>query len=202
MQLRSAGRLGGQLGYGHRYGGLPLPVHGDLEAVRYRVRQRYVEYQDGAGFGVGHARRGLGEGDVAVAAEDFRVLFVEQADLHVMLADLGALPLEPQHEVQPGVHGGKLLHPDVLEDPEDGELARLIDERVVRDDGKVEVHARPLASTLWRRGSTPGFAPTRAAARRPGRPAAVRSRSRIARPAASAARPASRSARSRIARRR
>src|SRR5439155_23677370 len=100
----------------------------------------------------------------------------------------------------PRVHGGKLLHPDVLEDPEDGELARLIDERVVRDDGEVEVHAGPVTSTSWRTEWTPGFAPTRGATRRPGRHAAARSRSSIARPAAPAARPSWRSARSRIAR--
>src|SRR3989442_8604658 len=69
-----------------------------------------------------------------------------------MLADLGPLALETQHEVQPRVHRRELLDPDVLEDAEHGELARLIDERVVRDDGEVEVHARPQTSDIGRRG--------------------------------------------------
>jgi hypothetical protein len=38
------------------------------------------------------------------------------------------------------MHDGELRHPDVLEDAHDGHLPRLIDERVVRDDRKVEMH--------------------------------------------------------------
>ena len=75
----------------------------------------------------------------AVAAEDLGVLLVQEPDLHLVLADLGALPLEAEYQVQAGVHGGELLHPDVLEDPQHGQLARLIDDRVVGDDGEIEV---------------------------------------------------------------
>jgi hypothetical protein len=37
------------------------------------------------------------------------------------------------------MHRGELLHPDVLKDAENRDLPGLIDERVVRDDGEVEV---------------------------------------------------------------
>src|SRR5437762_14322024 len=101
MQLWSAGRLRGELGYRHRHGGFPRTVHGDLEAIRPGVRKRDAEDADGASFDIGHARRGPGEGDVAVAGEDFRVLLVEQANLDVMHADLGPLPVSTPHEVPP-----------------------------------------------------------------------------------------------------
>ena len=38
------------------------------------------------------------------------------------------------------MHRRELLHPDVLEDAEDGNLPRLIDQRVVSDNGEVEMH--------------------------------------------------------------
>jgi hypothetical protein len=37
--------------------------------------------------------------------------------------------------------GRKLRHPDVMEDPENGELPILIDEGVVADDGEIDLHA-------------------------------------------------------------
>src|SRR5439155_1278659 len=74
---------------------------------------------------VGHPRGRLREVGVAVAAENLRVLLVREPDLHLVLADLGALALEAEHQVQAWVHRGELLHPDVLEDPQHGELPRL-----------------------------------------------------------------------------
>ncbi len=99
-----------------------------------------------ASLDVGHPRGRLGEGDIAVAAEDLGVLLVQQTDLHLVLTDLGALALEAQHQMQARVHRRELLHPDVLEDAQHRQLAGLIDNRVVGDDGEVEVHAsRPLS---------------------------------------------------------
>jgi hypothetical protein len=50
--------------------------------------------------------------------------------------------------VQPRVHRGELLHPDVLENPQNGDLPGLVDEGVIRDDGKVEMHGSCQASAL------------------------------------------------------
>src|SRR4029077_19137500 len=107
---------------------------------------------------------------VARAAEDLRVLLVHQPNLHVMLADLRALTLEAQHKVQTRVHRRELLHPDVLEDAQHRELAGLIDDRVVGDDGEVEMHGFSFERTALK----PGCAPIPAAARPPSR--AARSR--------------------------
>ena len=57
-----------------------------------------------------------------------------------MLTDLRAPPLETEDQVQPRVHRGELLHPDMLENSQNRELARLIDDRVIGDDGEIEMH--------------------------------------------------------------
>src|SRR3989449_8973299 len=88
---------------------------------------------------LGDPRGRLREGHAAVAAQDLRSLLVHETNLDRMLADLRALPLEAQDEVEPRVHRGELLHPDVLKHAEHGELSGLVDERVVGDDGEVEV---------------------------------------------------------------
>src|SRR6266849_5602914 len=150
-----------QLAHGQGHRGLPFSVDGDLEAVRARVRERHVEHENRSRLDVGHSCGRLGEVHGAVAAEDLGVLLVHQPDLHLVLADLGALSLEAEHQVQTGVHGGELLHPDVLEDPQHRELARLIDDRIVGDDGEVEVQA-----TWPRTGSRRGSCPIQASARR------------------------------------
>ena len=62
-----------------------------------------------------------------------------------MLADLGAFSLEAEHEVQTGVHGGELLHPDVLKNAQHGQFPGLIDQGVIRSHREVEVHAATTA---------------------------------------------------------
>ena len=57
-----------------------------------------------------------------------------------MIADLRALAAEAEHQVQARVRGGELLHPDVLEHAQDGNLPGLVDEGVIGDDGEIEVH--------------------------------------------------------------
>ena len=65
-----------------------------------------------------------------------------------MLADLRALAPQPQHQVQARVHGGELLHPDVLVHAQDGDLPDLVDEGVVRDDGEIELQRTRMEVTL------------------------------------------------------
>src|SRR5581483_8119051 len=108
-----------------------------------------------------------GERHGAAAAQDFGILLVEETDLHLVLSDLRALALQAQHQVQAGVHRGELLHPDVLEDAEDRELPRLVHQRIVGDDRKVEMHAAPGAgmSTAATRSTVIGAPPRPRAAR-------------------------------------
>jgi hypothetical protein len=45
------------------------------------------------------------------------------------------------------MHGGKFADPDVLEDPENGELALLVDQSVVREDREIDVQLRSPGSS-------------------------------------------------------
>ena len=112
--------------------------------------ERNVEDENRRGFDIHDPGGRLGERHLAAAAEDLDALLVREADLQPMLADLGALALQPEHEVQARVHRGELLHPDVLEDSQDGDLAGLVDESVVGYDGKVEVHRSRQPSAISR----------------------------------------------------
>ncbi len=109
--------------------------------------ERHVEDEHRGGLDLRDPRGRLGEVHGARAAQQLRVCVVGQTDLHPVLADLSALALETEHEVQAGVHRRELLHPDVLEDAEDRHLPRLIDQRVIGDDGEVEVHYFLLTGT-------------------------------------------------------
>ena len=119
---------------------LALGVHRDLEAILTGARERHVEHEHRGRFDFGDARWRLGKIHRARAAQELRILFVHQFDLHLMLAHFGAPALESQHEVQARVHRRKLRNPDVLEDAEHGHLARLVDQRVIGDHREVEMH--------------------------------------------------------------
>ncbi len=141
----AAARLGRQLAHREWHRGLLVAVDRDLEAVGTRVGKGHIEHENCPSFDFRHAGRRLGEVDGAVAAEDLRSRFVEEADLDLVLTHLGALPLEAEHEVQPGMHGGELLHPDVLKNAQHGQFPGLIDQGVVRDDREIEVQAATTA---------------------------------------------------------
>src|SRR2546430_14740635 len=113
------------------------------------MRNGRANREDPSRLDIGHPRGRLGEVDVAVAAEDLPVLLVQEPDLHLVLADLRTLPFEAEHQVQARVHGGKRLHPDLLEDPPDGELSRLSDERIVRDDGEGDKDDSSWGAGSW-----------------------------------------------------
>src|SRR5690349_22686186 len=102
--VHAAGRGGGGgAGGGNRHlthrqwhGCLFLSIDRDLEAIGPGMWERHVEYEDGTRLDIGHACGRLGERNVAIAAQDFHVLLVQQSDLHLMLTDLGAPPLETE----------------------------------------------------------------------------------------------------------
>jgi hypothetical protein len=118
--------------------------HGDvrsafLEAAR---GQRDVEHQHGARLDVGDAGRRLAELYGTVAAEQLGAALVDEPDPDGVPPDLRAAAAHPQYKVRAGVHRGKLADPDVLEDPEDGELALLVDQCIVRQDREIDVQLR------------------------------------------------------------
>jgi hypothetical protein len=105
-----------------------------------------VEYQHSRGFDFGYSGRRLGEVYRTGAPQELGTVFVHELDLDLMLPHLGALSFQTEHQMQSRMHGGELRHPDVLEDPEHGHLARLIDQGVIGDNREIEMHAPTCAA--------------------------------------------------------
>jgi hypothetical protein len=61
-------------------------------------------------------------------------------------SNLRAPPANPEHQVRAGTDGGEIGQPDVLKDAEHAQLALLIDQGVVGDDGEVEMQLTPPGS--------------------------------------------------------
>lgn len=68
-----------------------------------------------------------------------------------MYPDLGATPAHPEDEVRPRMHGWEGDDPYVLEDPQDRELALLVDQRVVGEDREIDLQVRRPGSSERRR---------------------------------------------------
>ena len=62
-----------------------------------------------------------------------------------MLTNLCASSFQSNHEVQAWMYGGEFLHPNVMENADDRQLAELIDECVVTNNCKIDVHYRSLS---------------------------------------------------------
>jgi hypothetical protein len=116
-----------------------LAVEADLERVLPRVRQRHIEDEHGTGLHVDHSGGRLAELYRALTPEQLGSRLVDEANPNGMNADLGAPAPNPEHEVSPGVYGGEVGKPDMLKHAKHAELALLIDQGVVRDDGEIEV---------------------------------------------------------------
>jgi hypothetical protein len=63
-----------------------------------------------------------------------------------VLADLGPLAFHPEHQVGAGMHRREAGHPDVLEQPQHGQLALLVNQRVIGQDREIEIQLRPPGS--------------------------------------------------------
>ena len=114
---------------GYRSG--QLVVHRYFETVRSRMFQRHVKDQDRPCFYLGDPRRRLGERHRAVAADDFTLLLVDEPNLHLVFPEFGPATFQAHHEVESRVDHRQLLHPNVLEDSQNGELAVMVDEGVI-----------------------------------------------------------------------
>ncbi len=123
-----------------------LSIETDLEGVLPGTGKGHVEHQHGTGLDIDHAGRRLTELHGAVAAEELGAALVHEPDPDRMPPDLGASAADPQHQMRARMQGGKFADPDVLEDPEDGELALLVDQGVVRQDREIDVQLRSPGS--------------------------------------------------------
>jgi hypothetical protein len=117
---------------------LVAPIQRDLEGVRPGPGQGQIEDQHRARLHVRDSRGRLAEVHRPFALDQLGTLIVYEADPHPVLADLGAPTAEAEHQVGAGMHRREVGHPDMLEQPEHRQLALLVDEGVVCQDGEVE----------------------------------------------------------------
>jgi hypothetical protein len=119
-----------------------LVVERDLERVRPRSGKGHVEDEHGTGLDVHHSGGGLAKLHGPLAAQQLRPGLIDEPDPDGMDSDLGPPPPHPEHQVGAGTDGREAGQPDVLKDSEDAELALLVDEGIVGDDGEIEVQVR------------------------------------------------------------
>jgi hypothetical protein len=117
-------------------------VQRDLEGVGPRPGKRHVEDQHGTGLDVYHAGGRLAELHRPLPAEQLGPGFIDEPDADGVDSDLGPPPPHPEHQVGAGTDGREAAQPDMLKDSQDAELALLIDEGIVGDDGEIEVQVR------------------------------------------------------------
>lgn len=122
-----------------------LAVETDLEGVLPGTGKRHVEHQHGTGLDVDHAGGRLPELHGALAAQELVPTLIDEADPDGVDPDLSTAASNPKHQVGAGVHRREVRQPDMLEHAENAELALLIDQGVVGDDGKIEMQfSRPV----------------------------------------------------------
>jgi hypothetical protein len=121
----------------HTVGGLSIETY--LEGVLTGPGQGNVEHQYRPGFYIHDSRGRLAKLDGALTAEKLRAGVVHKADANGVYADFGPPPPHAKHQMGARVDGWEVREPDVLKHAEHAELALLVDQGIVGDDGKVEV---------------------------------------------------------------
>jgi hypothetical protein len=119
-----------------------LPIETDLEGVLPGPGEGHVEDQHGTGFDIHDSRRWLTELHGAFAAQELAPTVIDEADSDGVDPDLGAPAPDPEHQVGAGVHRRKIREPHVLEHAQHAQLALLIDQGVVGNDGEIEMQLR------------------------------------------------------------
>ena len=116
-----------------------LAIEADLERVLAGAGQGHIEHQHCPGLDINDARRRLAKLHRALAAEQLVPTLVDKTDSDCVHADLGAAHAHPENQVGARLHRREIGQPDMLKHAQHAELALLIDQGVVRDDGKIEV---------------------------------------------------------------
>jgi hypothetical protein len=116
-----------------------LPVEADLEGVLPGTGKGNIEHQDRPGFHIDHAGGRLAKLHRAFAAQELAAAVIDETDPDGMDTDLGAPAPDSKHQLSSGIHRGKVRQPHVLEHAQHAELALLIDQSVVGDDGEIEM---------------------------------------------------------------
>jgi hypothetical protein len=123
-----------------------LAIEADLEGVLSRAREGNIEDQHRSRLDVDHPSRWLTELHGALSSEELVPVFVHETDANGVNADFGSSAPHPQDEVSARIDRGKVGQPDVLKHAQHAELALLVDQGVVGDDGEVEMQLTPPGS--------------------------------------------------------
>lgn len=118
-----------------------LAIETDLESVLPGTGQRHIEDENRAGLDIHHPSRRLPELNRPLTAEELSSTFVHETDPYGMDPDFRTPPSDSKDEVGPGVDRGKVGQPHVLKDSQDAQLPLLVDQRIVCDDGKIEMQS-------------------------------------------------------------
>jgi hypothetical protein len=104
-----------------------LPVQTDLEGILARSGQGYIEHQNGTGLDVDHAGGRFAELNGSLSTQQLVTVFIHKPNANGVHANLGTPTSNSEHQVSPGIHGGEIREPDVLEHAQHTELALLVD---------------------------------------------------------------------------
>jgi hypothetical protein len=119
-----------------------LPIQTDLEGILARSGQGYIEHQDGTGLDIDHAGGRLAELNGPLSAQQLVAAFIHKPNANGVHPNLGTPTPNSEHQMSPGVHCREIREPDVLEHAQDTELALLVDQGVIGDDGEIEMQLR------------------------------------------------------------
>jgi hypothetical protein len=104
-----------------------------------RAGKGHVKHQYGTSLHVDYTRRRLTELHRALAAQQLTPAFVDEANSDSVDPDLGAPAPNSEHQVGARIDRWEVRQPDVLEHAEHTELALLINQGIVSDNGKIEM---------------------------------------------------------------
>jgi hypothetical protein len=124
---------------GQRYPAGQLAVEADLEGILAGTGKGHVEHQYRTGLNVNHACGWLSELNRALSSEELTSTLIDEANPDGMYTDFGSAAPDPEHQMGPGVHRGKIGEPNVLKHAQHAQLALLIDQGIVGYNGKIEM---------------------------------------------------------------
>jgi hypothetical protein len=116
-----------------------LTVQTDLEGILSRTGEGNIEDQHGTSLHVYHPGGWLTELHGAFATEELAPTLVHETNADGVDSDLRTPAPHSQDQMSSGIHGWEIREPDMLEHPQHAELALLIDQGIIGDDGEIEV---------------------------------------------------------------
>jgi hypothetical protein len=116
-----------------------LAIEADLEGVLAGAGQWNVEHQHCTRLDIDYSGRRLAKLHRAFATQELGAFLVDEPDPYGMHSNFGAAATDPEDQVSARIHRGKIGKPDMLKDSEHTQLSLLVNQRVIRYHGEIEV---------------------------------------------------------------